>query len=160
MIAKRAADAIVIAGTGEQGIDLLHRRLRPAEPQLEHPLHRHGQILCPLQLPLDRALIQLLQRAAVLLQPRQQLSDLVDPGDGAAGDLGELSIDLRCRRLSNLAAGFGEDAINTEAALVDDGSSAPRSPAPSATAAAAAYRSRARLRHPAGNIHTSRSSRS
>ena len=119
MIAESSADAIVIAGAGEQGIDLLHRRLGPAEPQLEHPLHRQGQIICALQLALDRALIQLLQRAAVLLQPRQQLSDLVDAGNGAAGDIGELSIDLRCRCLGNLAGRLGEDAVNTEAALVD-----------------------------------------
>ena len=56
VIAESTADAIVITGTGEQGIDLLHRRLSTAEPQLEHPLHRRRQLLCVRQLPLDRPL--------------------------------------------------------------------------------------------------------
>ena len=50
---------------------------------------------------------------------------LVDTGNGAAGDLGELGIDLRCRCLGNLAGSLGEGAVNTEAALVDDGAQLP-----------------------------------
>ena len=39
--------------------------------------------------------------------------------------LGELGIDLRCRRLGNLAGGLGKGAVNTEAALVDLDGTAP-----------------------------------
>ena len=120
MIAEGAANAVILAGTGQQCIDLFHRRLRAAEPKLEHPLHRRRQFLSPLQLPLDCGLVELLQGAAVLLQPCQQLRDLVDLGDGAAGELDEFGVDLRRGRLCNLASGFGfgEGAINTKPRLL------------------------------------------
>ena len=60
VVAKCAADPIVCAGTGEQRVDLLHRRLGAADPELQHTLHRCRQLFSPLQLPLDRGLIQFL----------------------------------------------------------------------------------------------------
>ena len=93
VIAERAADAIVVAGARKQRVDLLHRGLRAAEPELEHAPHRRRQ-----QLGIDSsfsiAFLSSFSRAALLLQPCQQLCELVDPGDGAAGDLGELGVDL------------------------------------------------------------------
>ena len=58
------------------------------------------------------------------MQPRscshcQQPCDLVDAGDGAAGELGKLGVDLRRRRLRNLTGGLGKCTVNVEATLVD-----------------------------------------
>jgi hypothetical protein len=55
----------------------------------------------------------------VLLQPRHQFGDLVNAGDAHRGELGDLLVDLRCRRLGDLVGGFSEDAIDTKAALID-----------------------------------------
>jgi len=55
----------------------------------------------------------------VLLQPGHQLGDLVNAGDGAAGELGNLLVDLRCGRLCNPASSFSKSTINTEAASID-----------------------------------------
>ena len=125
VIAEGAADAVVLTGTGKQCVNLFHRRLRAAEPELEHALHRRRQFLCSLQLPLDRGLVKLLKGTAVLLQPRQQLRDLVDLSDSAASELGELGIDLRRRRLRNPASSFGKGTINAETACVDGGAHHP-----------------------------------
>ena len=126
MVTKRTANAIIIAGTGEQCIDLLDCSLRAAEPQLQHALHL---------LAADRRLARgscsiafrssFCSRAALLLQPLQQPRNLVDPGDGAAGDLGELLIDLRRCSLCNLACSLGEFPIDTEAAAVDPAAQLP-----------------------------------
>ena len=53
-----------------------------------------------------------------MLQPYLQLCDLVDPGDGAASDLGEFSIDLGCRCLCNPARGLREPPIDVKAAVI------------------------------------------
>ena len=55
-----------------------------------------------------------LHRAALLLQPGLQPRDLVDAGDGAAGDLGKLGIDLGRCGLCNPARSFGKLPIDTE----------------------------------------------
>jgi hypothetical protein len=62
-------------------------RLGTTESELEHPLHLRRQIVT-LQLPLDCTLVQLLQGAALLLQPMQQPRYLVDTGNGAPSELG------------------------------------------------------------------------
>ena len=46
----------------------------------------------------------------MLLQPRQQLRNLVDAGNSAASKLDKLGIDLRCRCLGNLAGSLSESA--------------------------------------------------
>ncbi len=119
MITEGAANAVILAGTGKQCINLFHCRLRAAEPKLERALHRRGQFLSPLQLPLDCGLVELLKGAAVLLQPCQQLRDLVDLGDSAVGELDEFGVDLRRGCLCNPASSFGKGTINPEAAFVD-----------------------------------------
>ena len=118
MISKCATHAIVVAGTSKQCVDLLDRGLCAALAQFEHTPHRRRQIF-RLQQILDRFAIELLCRAALLLQPLQQPCNLADAGNGAAGDLGELCIDLRCCGLCNLTCSFSEFPINIEAALVD-----------------------------------------
>ena len=70
MVAKSAADTIIIAGTSEQRIDLFRRGLCPIEPQLEYPPHLWRQIISVEQPLLDRLLVELLQLSALLLQPR------------------------------------------------------------------------------------------
>src|SRR5262249_31761452 len=119
VIAEGAADTVVLTGTGEQCVDLFHRRLRTTESELEHTLHRCRQFFRVFQLPLERGLVELLKDAAVLPQPRQQLCNLVDAGTSAAGDLDELLIDLGRRRLRDLARSFSKSAINTETPRVD-----------------------------------------
>ena len=53
------------------------------------------------------------------MQPPEQARNLIDAGNGAAGDLGELSIDLRCSGLCNLTGSLSKFPIDTEAASVD-----------------------------------------
>ena len=125
VIAKGTANTIVIAGTGEQRIDLLDCCLSAAEAQLQRPLHLWRQISGSSSSFSIAFLSSFFNRAALLLQPLQQPRDLVDTGDGAASDLGELRIDLRCCGLCDPACSFGKFPIDTEAALVDPGSSAP-----------------------------------
>ena len=55
----------------------------------------------------------------MILQPLQQPRDLIDPGDGAGGEFGELGVDFGCRSLCNPACSFGELPIDMETALVD-----------------------------------------
>jgi hypothetical protein len=117
MITKRTADAIITSSTDQQCVDLLDCSLGAAETELQCPLHLWWKLL--LELARDRTLIELAQCAALPLQPCEQSGDLADPGDGAAGDLGELLIDLRRSSLCNLAGGFSEAAVNTETACVD-----------------------------------------
>src|SRR5262245_51579149 len=59
------------------------------------------------------------------LQPLQQLRNLVDPGDGAARDLSEFSIDLRCGRLCNPARGLREAPIDVKTTIIDLGAQHP-----------------------------------
>ena len=74
----------------------------------------------------NRLAIKRLRRAALILQPLQQPGDLVDPGDGAIGELGKLGVDLGCRGLCNPARSFGELPIDMEAALVDPAAEHPQ----------------------------------
>ena len=112
MIFERATHAIVVAGAGEQRVDLLDRSLGTAEPEFEHAAHGWRQLFRVEQL-LNRLAIELLCRAALLLQPLQHPGDLIDPGDGAAGELGELGVDLRRRLLCNPACGLRESREST-----------------------------------------------
>ena len=68
VIAEGATHAIVITGAGKQRIDLLDGSLCTAKPQLQRPLHLRRQSGIEQQL-LDRLLVELLDRAALLLQP-------------------------------------------------------------------------------------------
>ena len=45
VVAKGAADAIIITSTGEQGVKLLYSRLGAAQPQLQSPTHGWQQIV-------------------------------------------------------------------------------------------------------------------
>ena len=64
--------------------------------------------------------------AALIPQPLQQPSDLIDPGDGASGELGKLGVELGRRGLCNPTRSFGELPIDMEAALVDLGAEYPQ----------------------------------
>ena len=94
-----AADTIVVAGTSEQSVDLLDRRLGTAEPELEHAPH-----LPATDLPSRAAARSLCgrdfcRRSRARCSHLQEPRDLVDAGDGAGGELSKLGIDLRRRRL-------------------------------------------------------------
>ena len=78
-----------------------------------------------LKLPLDCFAVELCAVQPCCCSHCQQPRDLIDPGDGAAGDLGELGIDLRRRRLCDPPRRFGKLAINTEAALIDPAAQLP-----------------------------------
>ena len=125
MISEGATHAIVVAGAGKQGVDFLDGSLGTAEPELEHAAHRWRQ-LCLFEQLLNGLAIKRLHGAALILQPLQQPRDLVDPGDGAGGELGELGVDLGCRGLCNPARSFGELPIDMEAALVDPAAERPQ----------------------------------
>ena len=79
MIAEDATDAIVAVGAGKQRVDLLDRRLSPAEPQLQHAAHWPRKRIVAEQL-FDRLAVELLRRAALLLQPLPQTGDLAGSG--------------------------------------------------------------------------------
>ena len=124
VIAEGTTYTIVGAGTLQQRVDLLDRGLCTPKPQFEHPPHRTRQALA-FQLALDRPAVELLHRAALLLQPGQQSGDLIDPGDGTAGEIAKLSIDLRRGRLGDPPCRLGELPVNAEAALVDEAAQLP-----------------------------------
>ena len=114
-----ATHAIVVTGAGKQAVDLLDGSLRTAEPELQHAAHWRGQIVLVEQ-TLDGAAVELAQHLQPLrLQPLQQPGDLIDPGDGAACELGELGVDLGCRGLCYPTRSFGKWPIDVKAALVD-----------------------------------------
>ncbi len=118
MKTEGATHAIVVTGASKQGVDFLGRSLSAAEPELQHAPHGRRQIFL-VELPFNRFAIERLCRAALLLQPLLQASNLIDRGDGAAGELGKLCVDLRCRSLRNLTRSFGKLPIDMKAARVD-----------------------------------------
>ena len=147
VVAKGAADAIIIAGTGEEGVDFLYSRLGAAQPQLQSPTHGWQQIVA-LQLFPDRFAVELLQDAAVLTHPRQQPRHLGDRGDGAVGDRGDLRVDLGSGRLGNRARSRGKGAIDVEPTGIDCVVQRPQLPVRWAAAAAVADTARARPPRP------------
>ena len=80
----------------------------------------------PVQQLLDCLLVKLLRGTALLLQPYLQLCDLGDASDVAAGDLGELGIDLRRRSLCNPACCLSKVSIDVETTVVDPGAQHPQ----------------------------------
>ena len=86
VITKGTAHAIVVAGAGQQRINFLYCCLGAAKAQLQHPLHRRRHQLGILQQLLDRLAVEFLDRITLLSQPGLQARDLVDAGNGAAGD--------------------------------------------------------------------------
>ena len=118
MITEGAAHAIVVTGAGKQGVDFLGGSLSAAEPELEHAAHWRRQ-LCLFEQFLNGIATERLHGAALILQPLQQPRNLVDPGDGAGGELGEFGVDLGCRGLGNPPGSFGKLPIDMETALVD-----------------------------------------
>ncbi len=98
----------------------------PPSRSSQHAAHWRGQIVLVEQ-TLDGAAVELAQHLQPLrLQPLQQPGDLVDPGDGAAGELGELGVDLGCRGLCNPTRSFGKLPIDVKAALVDPAAEHPQ----------------------------------
>src|SRR5262245_60174205 len=118
VIAEGTTHAIVIAGAGQQSVDLLGGSLRTTEPELQHAPHGWRQLFIAEQL-LDRLAIELLCRATLLLQPLQQSCDLVDSSNDTSGELSELGIDLGRRIPRDPARGFGKLPINIKAARID-----------------------------------------
>src|SRR5262249_50468072 len=127
VVAKSTADTIIIAGNSEERSDLLRRGLSSTEPEFEDTPDGWRQIIITaVEEPLDRAPIEAFQFAIPLLQPLQQLCYLVDRGNGAGGDLGELSVDLRGSRLRNLPSSFGKGSIDVKTARIDSAAQLPQ----------------------------------
>ena len=114
-----AADTAVGAGALQQRADLLDGGLTAILAELERALHFRRQ-LGVFEQRRHGFLLQVFDGTAVLLQPRLQFGDLIDGGNSAAGDFGELAIDLRRQqRLGDLACGFRQAAIDAETALIN-----------------------------------------
>src|SRR5262245_32246094 len=118
VITKRTSDAAIVSGTGQQSVDLLYCCLRTAQAELQNALHLGWQLGIKQQF-LDPLLVEFADRTTLLLQPRSQPRDLINSGDGAFGDLRDFRVDLRCRRLGDLACSLCEGQIDVEAARVD-----------------------------------------
>jgi hypothetical protein len=67
---------------------------------------------------LDRSLVERIRDAALLRQPHLQPPKLVDAGDGAAGQLGELGIEF-WGRLRDRTSCSGQFAVDVKAAGID-----------------------------------------
>ena len=58
--AECAADSIISAGTSEECIDLLDRRLCPTKTELKNSLHRRRELMLSLDLPFNCTFVQFL----------------------------------------------------------------------------------------------------
>ena len=96
------------------------RRLRPAEPQLEDPLHRRRHLFCVCLIGArSRFCSSFSMVQSCCCNHASSFAIWLMPVTAPPVSSSKLGIDLRCRCLGNPAGSLGNVAVNTEAALVD-----------------------------------------
>src|SRR6516164_3726023 len=92
--------------------------MRAALAQLQCPPYRRRQILLVQKL-YDVVLIERRDDTPLTGQPGLELRQLVDAGDGAVRDVGQLGVKLGASCLGNCAGRFGQLAVNIEPARIN-----------------------------------------